>query len=91
MKILLFGEYSGLANCLKDGFVALGHEVFLASDGNRYRDFPSDFRWDAHTNGKLGKFMHLFVLQIFGCILIVSLGMMLCFLWLLIIFQLING
>ena len=56
MKILLFGEYSGLANCLKDGFVALGHEVFLASDGNRYRDFPSDFRWDAHTNGKLGKF-----------------------------------
>ena len=55
MKILLFGEYSGLANCLKDGFVALGHEVFLASDGNRYRDYPSDFRWDAHTNGKLGK------------------------------------
>lgn len=56
MKILLFGEYSGLANCMKDGFVALGHEVFLASDGNRYKDFPSDFRWDAHTNGKMGKF-----------------------------------
>ena len=56
MKILLFGEYSGLANCLKDGFVALGHEAFLASDGNRYRDYPSDFRWDANTNGKMGKF-----------------------------------
>lgn len=56
MKILLFGEYSGLANCMKDGFVALGHEVFLASDGNGYKNYPSDFRWDAHTKGKLKKF-----------------------------------
>lgn len=55
MKILLFGEYSGLFNCLKDGLVALGHDVFLASDGNSYRDYPSDFRWDAHTKGKLKK------------------------------------
>lgn len=46
MKILLFGEYSGLFNCLKDGFKELGHEVFLASDGNEYKNYPSDFRWD---------------------------------------------
>lgn len=55
MKILLFGEYSGFFNCLKDGFAALGHEVFMASDGNAYKNFPSDFRWDANTKGKLGK------------------------------------
>lgn len=60
MKILLFGEYSGFFNCLKDGLVALGHEVFLASDGNSYRDYPSDFRWDAHTKDKLGKFRSFF-------------------------------
>ena len=46
MRILLVGEYSGLFNCLKDGLIALGHEVFLASDGDAYRDYPSDFRWD---------------------------------------------
>ena len=56
MKILLFGEYSGLFNCLKDGLIELGHEVFLASDGNGYKDYPSDFRWDAHTKGRLKKF-----------------------------------
>lgn len=48
MKILLFGEYSGFYNCLKDGLVALGHEVFLVSDGDAIKDFPSDFRWDKH-------------------------------------------
>lgn len=82
MKILLFGEYSGLANCLKDGFVALGHDVFLASDGNRYRDYPSDFRWDANTNGKLGKlhapfcaaniFLHKYLLKGYDVVLLMS-------------------
>lgn len=46
MRILLIGEYSGLFNCLKDGLISIGHEVFLASDGDGYRDYPSDFRWD---------------------------------------------
>lgn len=60
MKILLFGEYSGFFNCLKDGFLALGHDVFMASNGNDGRDYPSDFRWDAHTKNKLGKFKSFF-------------------------------
>ena len=56
MKILLFGEYSGFFNCLKDGFRALGHEVFLASNGDGNRDYPSDFRWDGHKDrGKFEK------------------------------------
>lgn len=55
MKILLFGEFSGFMNCLKDGLVQLGHEVFLASNGDGYKDYPSDFRWDAHMRPYLGK------------------------------------
>lgn len=46
MRILLFGEYSGLFNCLADGLRVLGHDVFLASGGDGYKDYPSDFRWD---------------------------------------------
>lgn len=46
MKILLFGEFSGYFNCLKKGLQALGHDVFLASNGDGVKDFPSDFRWD---------------------------------------------
>jgi len=54
MKILLFGEYSGFFNNLKDGLVKQGHQVFLASGGDSYKNYPSDFRWD--INYKLGKF-----------------------------------
>ncbi len=46
MRILLFGEYSGFFNCLKDGLVKLGHEVFLASNGDGFKNYSSDFRWD---------------------------------------------
>lgn len=57
MKILLFGEYSGFFNCLKDGLLQLGHEVFLASNGDGFKNYPSDFRWDNTVNlGKLTQF-----------------------------------
>ena len=56
MKILLFGEYSGFFNCLKDGLVALGHDVFLASNGDYTKNYPSDFRWDSHRSNNWGKF-----------------------------------
>ncbi len=56
MKILLFGEFSGLFNCLQEGLRALGHEVTLVSDGNGYKNYPSDFRYDAHFLNKCGKF-----------------------------------
>ena len=55
MKILLFGEYSGFFNCLKDGLISLGHDVFLASNGDGFKNYPSDFRWDSHFAPKLGK------------------------------------
>lgn len=56
MKILLFGEFSGLFTCLKEGLVALGHDVFLVSDGNGYKDYPADFRYDSHKSNKFGRF-----------------------------------
>ncbi len=55
MKILLFGEFSGLFTCLKKGLVELGHEVYFVSDGNGYKDYPADFRYDSHKSSKYGK------------------------------------
>lgn len=57
MKILLFGEFSGFYNSLKTGLIKEGHEVFLASDGDGYKNYPSDFRWDSKVN--FGKFNHI--------------------------------
>lgn len=56
MKILLVGEYSGLFNCLKNGLQNLGHSVYIASDGDGYRNYPSDFRWDSKLKGRLAKY-----------------------------------
>ena len=42
MKILYFGEYSGLHTLLAKGMRELGHHVTLAADGNMYHDFPRD-------------------------------------------------
>lgn len=58
MRILLFGEYSGFFNCLKDGLERLGHSVFLASDGDGYKNYPSDFRWETGILGRKGKVLN---------------------------------
>jgi len=42
MKILLVGEYSRLHNSLKEGLIALGHEVTLISSGDGMKGYPSD-------------------------------------------------
>jgi glycosyltransferase involved in cell wall biosynthesis len=42
MKILLVGEYSRLHNSLKEGLVALGHEVTIISTGDLFKKFPAD-------------------------------------------------
>ena len=47
MKILLIGEYSRLHNSLKEGLVALGHEVVLAASGDAFKNFPSDYSFRA--------------------------------------------
>ena len=62
MKILLFGEFSGYFNCLKKGLQTLGHEVFLASNGDGVKDFPSDFRWD--VSNKIPQPFRMFIVLI---------------------------
>ncbi len=42
MKILLIGEYSRLHNSLKEGLIANNHEVVLISDGDDFKNYPSD-------------------------------------------------
>lgn len=59
MRILLFGEFSGLFVCLKDGLERLGHEVYTVSNGDYYKDYPADFRYDNHVSTKLGFFRFL--------------------------------
>lgn len=43
MKILLLGEYSRLHNSLKEGLIALGHEVTIVGTGDKFKQFPVDF------------------------------------------------
>jgi hypothetical protein len=57
MKILLFGEYSGFFNNLKEGLLKLGHNVFLASEGDGYKNFPSDFSWKSKYD--IGRLKHI--------------------------------
>ena len=47
MRILLLGEYSRLHNSLKEGLVALGHEVILVGNGDGFKDYPVDFSIEA--------------------------------------------
>ena len=44
MKILLVGEYSRLHNSLKEGLIALGHEVNLIASGDFFKNFPADIK-----------------------------------------------
>jgi glycosyltransferase involved in cell wall biosynthesis len=42
VRILLIGEFSRLHNSLKEGLVALGHEVEIIANGDGFKNFPVD-------------------------------------------------
>lgn len=42
MRILLLGDYSNVHCVLAEGFKALGHECVVASDGDKWKDYPRD-------------------------------------------------
>lgn len=42
MKILLIGEFSAFHKNLKEGLVALGHDVTIAANGNGWKKIPFD-------------------------------------------------
>lgn len=52
MKILLIGEYSKLHNSLKKGLKANGHEVLLVGMGDSFKNFHTDYNYDAKTTLK---------------------------------------
>jgi glycosyltransferase involved in cell wall biosynthesis len=47
MKILLVGEFSRLHNSLKEGLIALGHEVLLVGSGDQFKKYPVDLNIDS--------------------------------------------
>lgn len=47
MKILLVGEFSRLHNSLKEGLLALGHEVTLVGNGDLFKKYPVDHSIDS--------------------------------------------
>jgi glycosyltransferase involved in cell wall biosynthesis len=42
VRILLIGEFSRLHNSLKEGLVALGHEVIIVANGDGFKNYPVD-------------------------------------------------
>ncbi|MDM1328407.1 hypothetical protein [Myroides odoratimimus] len=55
MRILLVGEYSGFHNALKDGLLALGHEVILLGGGDGFKKFDTDISWDIGSGSLVDK------------------------------------
>lgn len=61
MRILLFGEYSRFHNSLKEGLIALGHDVLLVGN-NDFKGYPLDISFYASffkNSYLLNKFRHL--------------------------------
>jgi glycosyltransferase involved in cell wall biosynthesis len=55
VRILLVGEFSRLHNSLKEGLVALGHEVVIVANGDGFKNFPVDLSIKAKwSESKLG-------------------------------------
>lgn len=48
MKILLFGEFSGVHNNLKDGLVKNGHNVIIVSNGDGFKKLKFDVNFCPH-------------------------------------------
>lgn len=66
MKILLVGEYSRLHNSLKEGLLALGHEVTLVSAGDEFKNFPSDILLKGKYRTGFSKKVKVGLFRIFG-------------------------
>ena len=52
MRILLVGEYSRLHNTLKEGLIALGHEVTLVGTPDGFKGFPVDHNYQSQLFSK---------------------------------------
>ena len=59
MNILLFGEYSGLHNNLKNGLQKLGHSVKIAANGDGFKKLESDISLGSSSPNLYGKLERL--------------------------------
>jgi glycosyltransferase involved in cell wall biosynthesis len=66
MKILLVGEYSRLHNSLKEGLVALGHEVILIATGDYFKGYPADIKLKRRFDKGLGKKLKVTIYKLTG-------------------------
>lgn len=68
MKILLLGEYSRLHNSLKEGLVALSHEVTIVGCGDKFKKFPVDYSIYARicNDNKIANFLFKSIRKVFG-------------------------
>ncbi|MFC7357646.1 glycosyltransferase [Jejudonia soesokkakensis] len=66
MKILLVGEYSRLHNSLKEGLMALGHEVILISTGDFFKNYPSDIKLTRTYDSGIAKKLKVGIYKLFG-------------------------
>jgi len=66
MKILLVGEYSRLHNSLKEGLVALGHQVCIVSTGDYFKNFPSDIKLERKFNTGFSKKIKVGLFKLLG-------------------------
>ena len=55
MKILLFGEFSGLHKNLKEGLEELGHDVVIAAGQDGFKKIDSDINLDPNFSGIIGQ------------------------------------
>lgn len=66
MRILLVGEFSRLHNSLKEGLMALGHEVLLISNGDGFKNYPADISTNARFfKSKVGNVIRQIWFRIF--------------------------
>ncbi len=66
MRILLIGEYSRLHNSLKEGLLALGHEVVIVGSGDGFKGFPVDIPLEIGFQSGIKKKLRLAILKLSG-------------------------
>ena len=66
MRILLVGEYSRLHNSLKEGLIALGHDVTIVGGGDGFKNFPVDITLEREFKSGWKKKLNVVILKLTG-------------------------
>lgn len=66
MKILLIGEYSRLHNSLKEGLIALGHEVTIIGFADGFKNYPVDFKFTRRLSSGIKSKIKVLIYRLTG-------------------------